>query len=403
MAQGLRSDRVAVEVYERDRSSVDRLVSYPLRIGKAGRHALQECLPRERLQRLIANGAKPGHSVSILDHWLNHLLALDLPHDSESRDVELPVSRIALRRVLVEGLEPVIRFGKGFVRYDDAFDEIVSAHFDDGSTALGDVLVGADGANSLVRAQLLPQAGRIETGIIAISGRRRLDEEARRTTPSSILRGPTLILGPRGRCLAASTIDYDDVSEATLVPQPPRYDRSKYVTWSFSARRAAFHGSKDVLQLSGAELKELLLTLIANWHPALGRMVRSSDPGNINAFPVKTSTPIEQPWPTRNVTLLGDALHNMTPFRGSGANAALRDAAALRRVLVSVDRGEAELIPALAAYERDMIAQGFAAVRASLRDMECVHAERWLPRLLTRMMLLVLDRLPLLKRAMFSR
>ncbi len=57
----------------------------------------------------------------------------------------------------------------------------------------------------------------------------------------------------------------------------------------------------------------------------------------------------------------------------------------------------------MAAYERDMIAQGFAAVRASLRDMERFHAERWLPRLRTRMMLRVLDRLPLLKRAFLGR
>jgi len=51
---------------------------------------------------------------------------------------------------------------------------------------------------------------------------------------------------------------------------------------------------------------------------------------------VKTSVPVP-PWQTRNVTLLGDALHNMTPFRGIGANVALRDAAALRRALAAVN------------------------------------------------------------------
>ena len=38
----------------------------------------------------------------------------------------------------------------------------------------------------------------------------------------------------------------------------------------------------------------------------------------------------------------------MTPFRGIGANTALRDAMALRRALVAVSRGEADLIKALA-------------------------------------------------------
>jgi 2-polyprenyl-6-methoxyphenol hydroxylase-like FAD-dependent oxidoreductase len=95
---------------------------------------------------------------------------------------------------------------------------------------------------------------------------------------------------------------------------------------------------------------------------------------------VKTSVPVP-PWQTRNVTLLGDALHNMTPFRGVGANTALRDAAALRRALAAVNASEKELLPALAAYERDMIDYGFAAVRTSRADMERFHAEGALSRM----------------------
>jgi 2-polyprenyl-6-methoxyphenol hydroxylase-like FAD-dependent oxidoreductase len=52
-----------------------------------------------------------------------------------------------------------------------------------------------------------------------------------------------------------------------------------------------------------------------------------------------------------------------------GANTALRDAAALRQALVAVTKGEQELIPALTAYEQDMIEYGFAAVRASLTTL----------------------------------
>jgi 2-polyprenyl-6-methoxyphenol hydroxylase-like FAD-dependent oxidoreductase len=87
----------------------------------------------------------------------------------------------------------------------------------------------------------------------------------------------------------------------------------------------------------------------------------------VTTFPVKTSVPIPQ-WPTQKVTLLGDALHNMTPFRGIGANTALRDAEALHQALVAVASGEADLIQVLAAYEREMIGYGFAAVQASLKD-----------------------------------
>ena len=116
----------------------------------------------------------------------------------------------------------------------------------------------------------------------------------------------------------------------------------------------------------------------------------------MTAFPVKTSVPI-RPWKTRNVTLLGDALHNMTPFRGIGANTALRDAATLRRALVRVDRGEDELIPALAAYERDMIEYGFRAVRTSLKEMERLHTDGILARTFTKIFFRTIDRVPPLK------
>jgi 2-polyprenyl-6-methoxyphenol hydroxylase-like FAD-dependent oxidoreductase len=65
----------------------------------------------------------------------------------------------------------------------------------------------------------------------------------------------------------------------------------------------------------------------------------------------------------------------MTPFRGMGANMALRDAAALRRALVKVARGKAPLLEALAGYEREMIEHGFRAVCLSLENMERLDSE----------------------------
>jgi 2-polyprenyl-6-methoxyphenol hydroxylase-like FAD-dependent oxidoreductase len=117
----------------------------------------------------------------------------------------------------------------------------------------------------------------------------------------------------------------------------------------------------------------------------------------MSCFPVK-SAQVVKPWATRNVTLLGDAIHNMTPFRGMGANTALRDAAALREALVAVSCGKQALLPALAAYERDMLDHGFAAVRASLANMQRMHAQSPLSRFATKSMLHAADALPPLQR-----
>lgn len=101
---------------------------------------------------------------------------------------------------------------------------------------------------------------------------------------------------------------------------------------------------------------------------------------------------------TRNVTLLDDALHNMTPFRGMGANAALFDAQLLMEALAGVTEQRRALLPALAAYERDMIEHGFAEVRVSLADMNRLHAKSGLQRLATKAFFRLVDMAPPLQR-----
>src|SRR5258707_444362 len=91
------------------------------------------------------------------------------------------VSRITLRQVLLAELEDV-HFGKTFVRYEERGGCVV-AHFDDGTSAEGDLLVAADGSGSRVRRQFLPEAHLIDTGVAAIGGKVFLDEPRDRIDP----------------------------------------------------------------------------------------------------------------------------------------------------------------------------------------------------------------------------
>ena len=79
--------------------------------------------------------------------------------------------------------------------------------------------------------------------------------------------------------------------------------------------------------------------------------------------------------------MLGDAIHAMSPARGSGANTALQDAALLCRTLTGAAGNEAagneaarnarptgngsDLLTAVGDYEEQMRAYGYAAVAAS--------------------------------------
>jgi len=172
--------------------------------------------------------------------------------------------------------------------------------------------------------------------------------------------------------------------------------------WGFSAHDDTLDLPANLADASGEGAITAVISLMDTWHPALRRLVQITDVSTATIFPVKTSVPIP-PWPTRNVTLLGDALHNMTPFRGIGANTALRDAEALHKALVAVARGEADLIQALAAYERDMIRYGFAAVQTSLSNMNRFHAKGTLARTATKALFRVVDSVPPLKAGFLGR
>jgi 2-polyprenyl-6-methoxyphenol hydroxylase-like FAD-dependent oxidoreductase len=136
---------------------------------------------------------------------------------------------------------------------------------------------------------------------------------------------------------------------------------------------------------------------MAGWDERLKTLVRLADPATIYAIPMRTARPVA-PWPTRRITLLGDAIHSMTPYRGIGANMALKDAVRLRDALVAADRGERALLDAIRDYEAGMLDYGFKAVRNSLRAMEQTTTDNEVARSLSRFVFRAIDRLPPLKR-----
>ena len=98
------------------------------------------------------------------------------------------------------------------------------------------------------------------------------------------------------------------------------------------------------------------------------------------------------------MTLLGDAVHSMTPFRGIGANTALRDAQLLCRNLI----GASDIRAAVADYEHRMRDYGFQAVRASARSAEDFVTENRFARAMSRSLFAVVGSIPALKRRMFA-
>ena len=396
LAHGLRATGIPYRVFERDQTATDRTQGYRLTINATGARALQSCLPKESFERYIAASAKISTCVTFLDHRLQRLLAIGLPDANQSAPhAPRPISRTALRQILLEGLEETVTFGKTFTAFETHPDGRVVARFEDGSVAEGDILVGADGASSRVRRELLPHAPRIDTGLVAVSGKFALDAAARRETPAAIFKGPTLILGPRGCFMFAGAVEYPQDHSSV-------YDRNEYAMWGFSTHRKTLGITVATDEVSAEDSKAAVFAQISGWSPDIRRLVERAETSSLTTFAVKSSTPIA-PWATSRVTLLGDAIHNMTPYRGIGANTALRDAGLLRDTLRDVGSGRQDLLPALAAYECQMIGYGFDAVRASLSQMYRLHTRSSLRRFGNKALFRLLDSWPALRKRMMDR
>ncbi|MFF0722341.1 MULTISPECIES: NAD(P)/FAD-dependent oxidoreductase [unclassified Micromonospora] len=377
LAHGLRRAGISVAVYERHRTRADGLLGYRVGIGPTGSRALRDCLPPELFRIYLATCARSPRYFNVLTQRMRHTASFPLRPDTDPVDTERSVARMTLRQVLLTGMEDVVHFDRTFTHYDQHDDGTVTAYFADGTSAVGDLLVAADGTHSAVRRQYLPHATVRDAGTVNIATRIPLTAHTRGLLPETVRRGISLIFGTGGVMGVLHVMEFKWDGDGRLKPDVPpadaalladwpglRHDPTRdninLVVWSTARRFPA-----DVLRRRGGELIQVALELTANWHPTLRELLSRADPESALPIRVSTSEPVP-PWKSSTVTLLGDAIHTMTPGRGVGANTALRDANLLRRHLVSAVAGEKTLVQAVADYEATMLPYGFARVADSL-------------------------------------
>ncbi|MBV8565568.1 MAG: FAD-dependent monooxygenase [Methylobacteriaceae bacterium] len=408
LAHGLRKAGVGVTVYERDRHPTDRLQGYRLHISPNGSRALHECLPPDVFRHFVATCGAGNDDFKFLTEKMEQLLAIETEGGSDAVDSHRSASRLVLRQVLLEGLDGMVEFGKTFTRYEETDTGEIVAHFEDGTSASADILVAADGGGSRVRRQFLPDAPRVDTGVFGIAGKFPLTEATAPQVPAELLAGPRLVMArdQSGMFVAPQRFGHGpersaDAGHGSARSGDPFAEESEdYMMWGYSG----LWETADVLSKpapSREELQDFVRERTASWHPGLQKLVELADPATVTLFDIKTSVPID-PWPTKRITLIGDAIHSMTPFRGIGANMALRDASLLAKNLAAAAHGERTPIEAIHAYEAAMIGYGFAAVRSSLKAMELAITKRGISFALTKAAYRVFDAVPPLKRWAFG-
>jgi salicylate hydroxylase len=408
LAQGLKREGVSATVYERDRTPTDRLQGYRVHINRSGSLGLHECLPQHLFDVFDRTCGSRIRAVHFFTEHMHTLLEFngELIDRADVVARHRHANRLTLRQVLLEGLDNV-QFGKMFVRYAECGARVV-AHFADGSTAEGDLLVAADGGGSRVRKQFLPHAERIDTGVIGIGGKIFLDTARERIAPP-LLDGISFIAARGGfglfvalQDMVSGPIGRFSENGAALADAGNDFENTRsYLMWGLSAKCERFgladRERADANALAGAAERSM-----SGWSRAFRDLVGLSDPTMISLLTIRTSVPVAA-WRTGRITLLGDAIHSMTPFRGIGANVAVRDATRLKRALVAAARGERSLTEAIHEYETGMLDYGFRAVKNSLTAMQRTLAEGAPALTMSRLALRTINALPFLKRRFAER
>ncbi|MFF5213568.1 FAD-dependent oxidoreductase [Streptosporangium sp. NPDC000396] len=323
LAQGLKKSGISATVYDRDASTHFRSQGWRITIKDEGTTALRACLPEDLYERCLASAIRPATRMTFMDHLLVPKFSKPIP----PVDGHFGIPRLVLREFLLTGLD--IRFDKTCTGYTGS-----TAHFADGTTADGDLIVGADGTNSAIRRRLVPEAGLEDLGtcLYGVTPFDTLD-----WVPDSLVDTFNRVMEPGGPAMAVATCRPGD-----------------YFTWTLGDLPHGWETAEDPHRLAR--------DLVARWHPAPRRIVAEAT----TVFPVRmrSALPVE-PWDDPGVTLMGDAIHTMSPGRGDGANTALRDARLLTIALTEAATGRVPLAAAKALYEEEMLRHGFAAVHTS--------------------------------------
>jgi 2-polyprenyl-6-methoxyphenol hydroxylase-like FAD-dependent oxidoreductase len=379
LAHGLKRAGIRVDVYERDRERAHPLQGFRVGIGPDGSRALHDCLSPELFEIFRATCAIPMRRVNFFTEKLKEVLWMPGPEQVDPVNSEKSVSRMTLRQVLLTDMDDVVHFDKKFTHYTDNADGTVTAHFEDGTSATGDVLVGADGTRSKVREQYLPHAKIKDAGVLSIGAKVPLTDRVREILPPEMLEGSSFFFAPKGMFAIIHLMEFNwdrdaklknniGGNQAELIAKWPglMFDNTRdHLTWGLAI--ATDKAPAKMAQARGRELVEVAKEITPTWSPVLHKLFDETPADAIFLINIATSEPIPQ-WETTNVTLIGDAIHTMTPGQGVGANTALRDARLLCKKLVEHRDGKIKLLDGIQEYETRMIDYGFKAVKESLKQ-----------------------------------
>ena len=279
------------------------------------------------------------------------------------------IARQSLRLELLQqlGEHNVVKWGHQLLNYKESEGEPVSLQFqinNEIKTVQADLLVGADGIRSTVRKLLIGD----------------------KITPLRYL-GCIVILGIcpmdnlkdiESHLLDSATVFQTANGNERIYMMP--YD-SESIMWQLSFPLSEEKAKELNTQGTKALKKEACFR--TQWHTPIPQIVAATLENQISGYPVYDRE-LLSPELLKNstkVTLIGDAAHPMSPFKGQGANQALLDALELARGIskncnpFSQWRKIGIKESVLNEFESEMIKRSASKVKGSAEAAQLLHSE----------------------------
>jgi salicylate hydroxylase len=272
---------------------------------------------------LKETAARPTHRISRMWDTGEVTSKLEMSDVAEERygAPQLTIHRADLLNALRLQLpETAIKLGHRAEAIDNV-DKKPRVRFTNGIVREFDVLVGADGIHSLVRATLFGPDQPQFTGLVSY---RSVVDRNKLSLPN----------------LDAFTKWWGPTPDMQIVTFPLNRGRETFV-FATTPQADWLHESWTM----AGDVEELRRTYAA-FHPEAQALLDACDSVTKSALYIRDPLPV---WSAGHVTLLGDACHPMVPFMAQGACMAIEDAVVLGRAFEGV--GDADISDAFARYE----------------------------------------------------
>ncbi|MGL5941140.1 MAG: FAD-dependent urate hydroxylase HpxO [Waterburya sp.] len=237
-----------------------------------------------------------------------------------------PVSRTDLQQMMLTAFgEADVRMGMRCVEVkQDA--ESATAIFEDGSTATGDVIVGADGIRSVVREYL--NGGKVEPRYAGYVNWNGIVE----ASPD----------------LAESDVWVIYVGEGKRASMMPIGGNRFYFFMGCPKPKGTKVEPKDIR----AELK----STFEGWAQPVQNLITKLDPEQVNRLEISDIDPLPHLVKGR-IALVGDSAHATTPTLGQGGCQAMEDAEVLCRYLITTNIGVEDALKRYETERKERVAQ----------------------------------------------